>query len=69
MNINDKSYLFGICNWLMQQPEHKEFSKEDERSIFYNVSEMQYAALILRFIQNHKLELKNDDDTIFDIIK
>lgn len=67
MDINKKSYLVGICNWLIQQPEHKEFSKEDERSIFYHVSEMQYANLILRFVREQELELKNGNCTIFDV--
>lgn len=53
IDINEKSYLFGICLWLQKQPEAKEFEKTDERSIFYNISEMQYAKLILRYLQEY----------------
>ena len=66
MDINEKSYLMGICNWLIKQPEHKEFSKEDKRSIFYHISEMQYAELILRFIREEENRLENDEITVFE---
>jgi hypothetical protein len=67
MDINEKSYLVGICWWLTQQPEHKEISKEDVRSIFYHVSEMRYAELILRYVRCQEIEFKKGNDTIFDI--
>jgi hypothetical protein len=55
--MDKKSYLFGICQWLKNQPEANEFEKTDERSIFYHTSEIQFAEMILRFI----LDTRNSD--------
>lgn len=49
----ENSYLLGICFWLKEQPEAKNVEVTDENSIFYHVSQLQYAKLILRFLQQH----------------
>ena len=54
MNINEKSELLGICMWLKEQPEYKLMEITDEKSIFYHVSLLKYAELIMRYKEEHK---------------
>lgn len=51
MDINEKSYLLGICFWLEKQPEAKEFDKTDKRSLFYHTAPLTFAKLILRYVR------------------
>jgi hypothetical protein len=51
MDINEKSYALGICNWLKKQPEFAERDICKEESIFYHVAPLKYAELILRFVR------------------
>ena len=54
MGYDEKSYLFGICQWLKDQPEGKEFDASDERSIFYHTPMLTYAKLIYRYYEENK---------------
>jgi thiol-disulfide isomerase/thioredoxin len=61
MDINDKSYVFGICSWLKTQPQYTERDMGDENNLFYNISPYTYANFIYDFIkdkENHEM-IKN----------
>jgi hypothetical protein len=64
IDINEKSLLLGVCFWLQEQPEAKEFEKDDERSLFYHVAPITYAKLILRFLDEHNKKIENNIDAI-----
>lgn len=53
-DINEQSYLFGICNWITQQPEYKDLPVTDPKSIFYHIAPMQYAKLIYRYAADNQ---------------
>jgi hypothetical protein len=58
VDINDKSLLLGICEWITRQPEYKDRDVTDEGSLFYYVAPIEYAKLILRFVRENKSDLE-----------
>lgn len=52
-DINDKSYLLSICEWIKTQPQFKQCPITDSRSIFYHVSVLRYAELIYEYSKAH----------------
>ena len=48
-DINDKSHLVGICQWITQQDEYKSIPVTDVSSIFYHTSPLTFAKLIYKY--------------------
>lgn len=55
VNLNEKTeiekaHLFGVMEWLKQQPEMKNFPTTSPESIFYHIAPLKYVELICRYI-------------------
>jgi hypothetical protein len=50
------SYLFGICQWITQQPEYKEREVTDSHSLFYHTAPLCFAEFIYRYTTELRAE-------------
>jgi hypothetical protein len=60
MDINDKSKMIPILDWLKEQPEMKANPITDENSIFYHVAPLKYVELIYRYVREEELKTSKE---------
>jgi len=62
-DINDKSHLVGICQWITQQDEYKSIPVTDVSSIFYHTSPLTFAKLIYKYWLDSSLPSQEGQQT------